>query len=99
MPSTPEGLEARSFKIEADEYVLLSFPVRALRVSGGARLSPSERDIVARVLRGQSNRAIASDRRTSPRTVANQLAAIYSKLGVRSRRELAAIDERAGKAT
>jgi DNA-binding CsgD family transcriptional regulator len=101
VPSTPEGLEARSFMIEADEYVLLSFPVREPRgsLTGVDRLSPSERDIVARVLRGQSNRAIAADRRTSPRTVANQLAAIYSKLGVRSRRELAASQEGAGKVT
>ncbi len=100
-PSTPKDLEAHSFHIGADEYVLLSFPVEpdGLRLEGVDGLSPSERDIVARVLRGQSNAAIASARGTSPRTVANQLAAIYSKLGVRSRRELAARRERAETAT
>jgi DNA-binding NarL/FixJ family response regulator len=59
------------------------------------RLTAAEREIVAGVLSGRSNAAIAQARRTSTRTVANQLAAIYRKLGVFSRWELAA---RAGRA-
>jgi DNA-binding NarL/FixJ family response regulator len=42
------------------------------------------------VLSGCTNAAIALGRRTSCRTVANQLAAIYRKLGVSSRWKLAA---------
>jgi DNA-binding CsgD family transcriptional regulator len=100
-PSAPEHVETHSFHIGMDEYVMLSFPVEpdGHRLEGVDGLSPSERDIVARVLRGQSNGAIASARGTSPRTVANQLAGIYAKLGVRSRRELAARQERAETAT
>ena len=96
-PSSPEGLEAHSFHIGRDEYLLLSFRVEPEGpwLQRMDSLRPSERDIVRRVLRGQSNGAIASARGTSPRTVANQLAAIYSKLGVRSRRELLARQVRA----
>lgn len=85
----PEDLEGHSFKIGVDECAVLTFPVAPGRwqSTGMAPLTASERDVAARVLRGQSNAAIARDRGTSPRTIANQLAAIYSKLGVRSRRE------------
>ncbi|MGE0784237.1 MAG: LuxR C-terminal-related transcriptional regulator [Sandaracinaceae bacterium] len=52
-------------------------------------LSPAEREIAERVIRGDSNRQIADSRGTSPRTVANQLQRIFHKLGVGSRTELA----------
>jgi DNA-binding NarL/FixJ family response regulator len=51
-------------------------------------LSQAERDIVAAALRGESNQQIADARRRSVRTVANQMASVFEKLGVRSRREL-----------
>lgn len=54
------------------------------------RLTVTEREVVWAVLLGRSNAEIARDRGRSARTVANQLAAIYRKLGVRSRAELAA---------
>jgi DNA-binding NarL/FixJ family response regulator len=54
------------------------------------RLTAAERQVVTGVLNGRTNAAIAMTRRTSCRTVANQLAAIYRKLGVSSRWELAA---------
>jgi DNA-binding CsgD family transcriptional regulator len=53
-------------------------------------LTPSEREVVAAVLRGVSNAALARARGVSLRTIANQLASAFSKLGVRSRSELAA---------
>jgi DNA-binding NarL/FixJ family response regulator len=53
-------------------------------------LTSAERQVVEHVLSGRSNAAIARARSTSSRTVANQLAAIYRKLGVSSRWELAA---------
>jgi DNA-binding NarL/FixJ family response regulator len=55
-----------------------------------AALTPAERAVVELTVRGLSNAAIARKRCSSPRTVANQLAAIYKKLGVGSRRELRA---------
>jgi DNA-binding NarL/FixJ family response regulator len=40
------------------------------------------------VLEGKSNQEIAKSRRTAVRTVANQVASIFRKLGVGSRSEL-----------
>ena len=51
-------------------------------------LTVAERDVVSLILRGASNRQIAEHRRTSERTVANQIAAIFQKLQVGSRAEL-----------
>jgi DNA-binding CsgD family transcriptional regulator len=56
----------------------------------GAALTAAEVDVVARVLAGESNAEIARARRSTSRTVANLLARSYRKLGVASRRELAA---------
>ncbi|HEX7604104.1 MAG TPA: helix-turn-helix transcriptional regulator [Polyangiaceae bacterium] len=55
-----------------------------------ARLTPAENDVVLGILSGQSNAEIAARRRRSTRTVANQIASIYRKLGVSSRSDLAA---------
>jgi DNA-binding NarL/FixJ family response regulator len=53
-------------------------------------LSSAERAVAEAVLRGCSHAEIARERGSSPRTVANQLAGAFRKLGVRSRAELAA---------
>jgi DNA-binding CsgD family transcriptional regulator len=53
-------------------------------------LSAAERDVVERALAGASNVEIARARGCAVRTVANLLARSYRKLGVSSRRELAA---------
>jgi DNA-binding NarL/FixJ family response regulator len=50
-----------------------------------AALTPSERAVADLVARGASNEEIARRRRTSTRTVANQIASILRKLGVSSR--------------
>lgn len=52
------------------------------------RLSPAEAAVARLVAEGFSNEAIARARGVSPRTVANQLASTYAKLGVGSRVEL-----------
>jgi DNA-binding CsgD family transcriptional regulator len=74
------------FLLEGDtEVALLSFtPTRR------ARLTEAERDVVIHVMGGLSNAQIAERRGASTRTIANQLAAIFRKLGVGSRAELAA---------
>jgi DNA-binding NarL/FixJ family response regulator len=51
-------------------------------------LSSGERAAVAGVLRGLPTAAVARARQVTTRTVINQLASAYQKLGVRSRREL-----------
>jgi DNA-binding NarL/FixJ family response regulator len=53
-------------------------------------LTLAEREVLGIVLEGASNAEIARRRSTSARTVAVQIKAIFTKLGVRSRAELAA---------
>jgi DNA-binding CsgD family transcriptional regulator len=53
-------------------------------------LTAAEREVALALLRGATNRAIAAERGTALQTVANQIAALYAKLGVHSRAELAA---------
>lgn len=55
-----------------------------------AALTESERDVLDDLLRGSTNRDIASRRGSSERTVANQIQSIFRKFEVRSRAELAA---------
>lgn len=52
-------------------------------------LTHAERAVAALAAAGESNDAIARRRASAPRTVANQLASVYAKLGVSSRRSLA----------
>jgi DNA-binding CsgD family transcriptional regulator len=67
--------------------IVVSIPALPLPES----LSAAERRIVQAVLAGRSNIEIARLRGTSVKTVGNQLHAIYRKLGVGSRNELAAL--------
>ena len=55
-----------------------------------SRLAPAEREVVRALLAGDKNADIANRRGRAVRTVANQVASVFSKLGVRSRGELAA---------
>ena len=62
------------------------------RIGGRSRqsgLSPSELSVAALVAEGRTNREIASSLFLGERTVASHLTHIYSKLGIRSRTELA----------
>jgi DNA-binding NarL/FixJ family response regulator len=53
-----------------------------------ARLSNAELSVVRRLLEGSSHAQISSERGTSARTVANQLATAFRKLGVSGRGQL-----------
>jgi DNA-binding CsgD family transcriptional regulator len=55
------------------------------------RLTATEREVAHLALLGHSDKEIASRRGTTRSTVANQLHAIYRKLGIASRAELAAL--------
>lgn len=75
------------------DVAVLSRPQHALQpgcLSGSESLTAAERDVLSGVLAGQSHATIAAQRNTSPRTIANQVASIFSKVGVQSRRELLA---------
>lgn len=61
-------------------------PERAFR--GG--LNPAERDIVRLRVEGMAYEEMAKHRKTSPRTIANQVGAVYRKLGVSGRLALLA---------
>ena len=80
-------LDAHRVRIGSEDFVVLSMPAARIDVSG---LSRAEFAVAERLLRGHSNARIARARKTSARTVANQVASIFRKLGVRSRRELLA---------
>jgi DNA-binding CsgD family transcriptional regulator len=86
--TVPGGLTARRLDVGSSAVVIFSYPVAPLDL---AVLSKAERDVVARALAGASNAQIARARKTAVRTVANLLARAYRKLGVSSRREVAAM--------
>jgi DNA-binding NarL/FixJ family response regulator len=60
-------------------------------IAAAPTLSDAERAIVTEIVGGKRVAAIARERGTSPRTVSNQLASVYRKLGVCSRREVLAL--------
>jgi DNA-binding CsgD family transcriptional regulator len=68
--------------------VVLSF---ALNDGPGTGLSPAESEVAAHILKGRTNAQIAKLRGASERTVANQVANVFRKLGVSSRLELVAL--------
>jgi len=78
---------ARTLRLDGNEYLLLSF--RLQRAVHSDALTPTERAVAESILTGASNAQIARERRRSVRTVANQIASLFKKLGVRSRLELA----------
>jgi len=71
-----------------EEYLVLSLPLPDSAEL--ADVTPAERLVLELLLRGRANDEIAALLGRSARTVANQVAAIFRKFGVNSRRELAA---------
>jgi len=87
-PPTSPGLQAFRFSIGDDEFVLFELP--ALRPLVQRPLPRVEAEVLRLVLAGCSNAEIARARGRSPRTVANQVARLFEKMGVHSRMELVA---------
>jgi DNA-binding CsgD family transcriptional regulator len=84
----PDGLSVARLRIGDGELAVLSFPGSGPRLL--VALSVAERDVALMIVDGKSNAEIAASRRTSVRTVANQVASVFRKCGVCSRAELAA---------
>lgn len=84
----PAGITSTRFTVGDEEVVVLSFPLPGYRLPD--TLTAAERAVVELLLEGRSNANIASARGTSVRTVANQVASIFRKVGVTSRAELMA---------
>jgi DNA-binding CsgD family transcriptional regulator len=59
-------------------------------ITARSRLTPGELDAAVQAAAGRSNKQIAADSHISVRTVENHLQRVYEKLGISSRRELAA---------
>lgn len=85
----PTGMRSSRFAVGADEYLVISYELDDPKPSES--LTAAERDVALFLVRGWSLVRIAKARRTSRRTIANQAQAIYRKLGVTSRLELAAL--------
>lgn len=83
----PRELRVRRMELSGEPLLVLIFPVPERKPPPA--LTAAEREVVQRVLEGATTSAIAAARRTSPRTVANQLQSIFRKLGIASRAELA----------
>jgi DNA-binding NarL/FixJ family response regulator len=84
----PAGVVAERLSVGGDEFVLFSWDVPTGDDRALEALSAAERDVLERVARGASNQEIATARRVSARTVANQVAALLRKLDARSRLDL-----------
>ncbi|HLK39580.1 MAG TPA: helix-turn-helix transcriptional regulator [Polyangiaceae bacterium] len=77
-----------TFRLGEAQFAVLSVPLHDSRALAG--LTEAERQVATLAAAGLSNASIARCRRTSSRTVANQMASILRKLGVGSRYGLAA---------
>jgi DNA-binding CsgD family transcriptional regulator len=88
-PRAPQGLELSFVCIDGEELAVLSHPLdEPLPLDG---LTEAEQQVTADVVEGLSNEQIAQRRGTAAGTVAKQVASIFRKLGVGSRRQLVAM--------
>jgi DNA-binding CsgD family transcriptional regulator len=93
LPNANTNVRTVRFDVRGAEMLVVEwYPARSLSL---AELTAAERDVARLVMRGATNADIARSRKTSARTVANQVASILRKLEVRSRVELAALLSRA----
>jgi DNA-binding CsgD family transcriptional regulator/tetratricopeptide (TPR) repeat protein len=77
-------------ELAATEALLAPPPARSLRVSQGIELTPREREVMALLARGLSNRAIAEALVISPKTAEIHVSNILGKLSLSSRAQVAA---------
>lgn len=75
--------------IGGETLCVISYPTTAPDLRAAGSLTAAEIAVAELAIAGLTNAEIARRRRTSPRTVANQMAALLRKLGCGSRRELA----------
>lgn len=85
----PHGARVSALRVNGSELRVISFPVQPPSPAA-VPLSRVECEVAELAACGLTNAEIAERRGRSVRTVANQMAAILRKLGLGSRRELAA---------
>jgi DNA-binding CsgD family transcriptional regulator len=87
---SPQGVRANLARVAlaGDDFLIGATPqVDETKLD---RLTVAEREVMALLIAGSTNRDIAQRRATSPNTVANQVQAIFRVFGARSRGELLA---------
>jgi DNA-binding CsgD family transcriptional regulator len=84
----PRGLIVHRVVVDGEELALFELPLGPPRLP--PTLTRADRAVAALVIDGATNAEIARRRRVSVRTVANQVASIFRKVGVGSRGELVA---------
>jgi len=89
VPQGRAGKDVRVSELQVGglELAVVSYPIAESELL--VRLSKAEREVALLASAGCPSREIAARRGTSERTVANQLASIFKKLGLSSRAELA----------
>jgi len=85
----PDDLEVEVIDLDGQQLLVFSWSANPVRAPEG--LTPAEGAVLRHIGDGLSNHQIAVRRRTSVRTVANQVASLFRKLRVRSRSELVAL--------
>lgn len=85
--ATPTALDGRTFTANGKRYAALWYE-RPKAWAG--QLTSAEYEVATMIVAGRSNVQIAKQRCVSVRTINNQVASLYRKLGVRSRAELSA---------
>lgn len=92
----PLGFRSARLEHEGRTVLVMSYEVPEWEFPDS--LTKTEQAVLRAMLNGASQQEIATARKVSYRTVANQLASAYGKLGVGSRAEVAAILQRPRKA-
>lgn len=85
----PPGLRCLLLEVGSAVVAILMFDLEVSALPARV-LTAAEDRVVRAIFEGKSNGAIAQERGTSSRTVANQVASIFRKYGVASRAELVA---------
>src|SRR5919205_419894 len=76
-------------RMEASQVITL--PAASEQMAHAGRLSPREREVLALVAQGRTNKAIAEALFVSPNTVKTHVASLLTKLDVDTRAQLAVI--------
>ncbi|HWB78214.1 MAG TPA: helix-turn-helix transcriptional regulator [Nannocystaceae bacterium] len=89
-PEPPADLRISELKIDDVELLVLSYAIEPPDLAAQFGLTAAEVEVAGLAIAGLSTAALAKRRGAAVRTVANQIAAVLRKVGVASRRELAA---------